>query len=60
MYHQGMGKDPKIIRTDMGNGLTTLVPYGISADVSDDAQKLSNYYSKLARSFKGRQHRRAK
>jgi hypothetical protein len=48
-----MGKDPKIIRTDMGNGLTTLVPYGISVDVSADAQKLSNYVSKLARA-KGR------
>jgi len=55
-----MGKGPKIIRTDMGNGLTTLVPYGISADVSDDARQLSNFYSKLARSFKGRQHRRTK
>ena len=55
-----MGKDPKIIRTDLGNGLTTLVPYGISADVSADAQKLSNYVSKLART-KGRpQHRRSK
>ena len=53
-----MGKDPKIIRTDMGNGLTTLVAYGISVDVSDDAQKLSNYYSKLARSWKSRQHPR--
>ena len=51
--------NPKIIRTDMGNGLTTLVPYGISVDVSADAQKLSNYVSKLAR--KGRpQHRRSK
>jgi hypothetical protein len=55
-----MGKDPKIIRTDMGNGLTTLVPYGISADVSVEARQLSNYYSKLARSYKARHHRRAK
>jgi hypothetical protein len=54
-----MGKVPKIIRTDMGNGLTTLVPYGISVDVSDEARRLSTYYSKLARSFKGR-HRRDK
>ena len=55
-----MGKDPKIIRTDMGNGLTTLVPYGISVDVSDEARRLNTFYSKLARTFKGRTHRRAK
>jgi hypothetical protein len=44
-----MGKDSRIIRTEMGNGLVAVVPYGISVDVFADAQKLSNYVSKLAR-----------
>jgi len=53
-----MGKDPKIISTDLGNGLMTLVPYGVSADVSPEMRKALNYISKLARSSKGRPRRR--
>ena len=55
-----MGKLPKIIQTDMGNGLTTLVPYGVSVDVSADLRRLSAYYSKLARSMKARHRGRSK
>jgi hypothetical protein len=55
-----MGKDPKIISTDLGNGLMTLVPYGVSKDVSPEMRKALTYISKLARA-KGRpSHRRSR
>jgi hypothetical protein len=54
-----MGKGPKVIQSDLGNGLTTLAPYGISVDVSDEVRRLSAQYSKLARAFRAR-HKRAK
>jgi hypothetical protein len=54
-----MGNGPKIICSDMGNGLTTLVPYGISADVSEDARRLHDDFSKLIRAFEHR-HKRSK
>jgi hypothetical protein len=55
-----MGKDPKIISTDLGNGLMTLVPYGISSDVSPEMRKVLNQISKLARTRGRPQHRRTR
>jgi hypothetical protein len=55
-----MGKVPKVIRSDLGNGLETLAPYGISADMSDELRRLNAQYSKLARAYKHRSSKRAK
>ena len=38
---------PRIIRTEIGEGISTLVPYGVSADVSDFQRRLSARISRL-------------
>ncbi len=48
-------KGPRIIRSDVGDGLSTLVPYGISVDVSDAARRLNAHYAKLAKAYKDRE-----
>ena len=43
---------PRVIRSDVGDGLTTLVPFGISVDVSQATRRLSAGYARLAREFR--------
>ncbi len=53
-----MDKGPRVIRTNMGNGLETLVPYGISVDVTNEMRGLRAYFSELGRSLKSQRARR--
>ena len=40
---------PHIIKTEIGDGICTVVPYGISVDVSDAARRLSVRLGRLRR-----------
>lgn len=51
---------PHVIRTDLGHGLSTVVPYGVSADPSAFARRLSAKLAKLARASRERKQRAAK
>jgi hypothetical protein len=48
-------KGPRIIRTEIGEGLTTLVPYGVSIDVSEAARRLNAQFARLAKAYKDRE-----
>jgi hypothetical protein len=40
---------PHVIRNELGDGLSTLVPYGVSADVSAAARRLEAELERLSR-----------
>jgi hypothetical protein len=40
---------PMIVRNELGDGLSSLVVYGVSADVSDAARRLSTRVDELLR-----------
>jgi hypothetical protein len=44
-----MAKPPHVIRTEMGDGLRTLVPWGVTVDVSRAARRLHARLAELAR-----------
>ena len=46
---------PRMIRTELDEGVTTWVPYGISVDVSEWVEALRNQCDELVRDFKAGQ-----
>ena len=46
-----MNKGMYIIRTDLGDGMTTLTPYGFTVDVSAEVRRWEAYERKLLRAY---------
>jgi hypothetical protein len=51
---------PRVLRSDIGNGIETLVPYGVSADVTAYARRLKAALAKVAREHQKRRSKREK